>query len=205
MTRRKISYWLTLGVGLFLAFWLGGLVLFVAQIGSYVERPVSVELQPTDAIIVLTGGSERLQAGLNLLQAGRGKKLLISGVHPGVGVDKVLEHKDIPEDLRACCIVLGYAADNTLGNASETHAFMKTENFRSLRLVTAHYHMPRSLLFFHKSMPDIEIVPFPVSPDIVSLTDWWTRVGTASLLIGEYNKYIFAWFSVLVGAPDAHR
>jgi len=205
MTRRQIFIGTAGIAGLLFALWLAGLVLFVARVTSYAEQPLAENLQKTDAIVVLTGGSERLQAGLDLLQAGKGAKLLISGVHQGVSADKVLETRTISDDLRSCCIALGYAADNTLGNAAETNAFMKAENFHSLRLVTAHYHMPRSLLFFSRMMPDMEIVPFPVSPDIVSLSDWWTRLGTASLLIGEYNKYLYAWFSVVLGVHNAYR
>src|SRR3546814_14678895 len=61
-----------------------------------------------------------------------------------------------------CSSDLGYEADNTRGNAVETAAWMKDQDFTSLRLVTATYHMPRSLLEFRRPMPDIEIVPHPV-------------------------------------------
>lgn len=200
----KLGRWISgsaFVAGLLLAFWLFGLILFVAQVARYVEPSVFETLAPTEAIVVLTGGSERLNAGLELLRAGKGKKLLISGVYPGVGLERVLAGANVPEELKTCCISLGYAADSTLGNAAETRAFMEREGFHSLRLVTAHYHMPRSLLLFRKSLPDIEIAIYPVSPDIVSLSDWWLRIGTASLLIGEYNKYLYARLRVLMGDP----
>ena len=40
-----------------------------------------------DAIIVLTGGQSRLDAALDLLKSGKGKRLLISGVHPDADRD----------------------------------------------------------------------------------------------------------------------
>ena len=96
--------------------------------------------------------------------------------------------------------MLGHAADNTRGNADETLAFMMAEGFTSLRLVTAHYHMPRSLLLFRELLPPmIEVVPYPVDPDIVSLKDWWQRPGTAALLVMEYNKYLYAWARAILG------
>ena len=69
---------------------------------------------------------------------------------------------------------------------------MRGQGFRSLRLVTAWYHMPRSLLEFGRAMPDIEIVAHPVFPEQVKSEHWWAWRGTAMLLISEYAKYLAA-------------
>jgi uncharacterized SAM-binding protein YcdF (DUF218 family) len=98
----------------------------------------------------------------------------------------------VPPDLRACCIVLGHAAESTHGNAEETQIWMALENYHSLRLVTANYHMPRSLMVFRAAMPGIMIIPHPISPESVQLEHWWLRSGTASLLVTEYMKYLWA-------------
>src|SRR5262249_60791604 len=42
-----------------------------------------------DGIVVLTGGSSRVQDGLELLAAKRGKRLLISGVHHGTTTGRI--------------------------------------------------------------------------------------------------------------------
>ena len=42
--------------------------------------PLPAGDQTTDAIVVLTGGPGRIDRGLELLEAGRAKRLLISGV-----------------------------------------------------------------------------------------------------------------------------
>src|SRR3546814_12475 len=96
-----------------------------------------------------------------------------------------------PDDL-SCCVVLGYEADNTRGNAVETAAWMKEQGFDSLRLVTATYHMPRSLLEFHRTMPNIEIVPHPVFTEHFKRDDWWRWPGSTALLLTEYTKYLVA-------------
>ena len=70
---------------------------------------------------------------------------------------------------------------------------MVSGNIQSLRLVTADYHMPRSLFEFKTVMPKESIVPHPVFPDKVKRKHWWKWPGTASLLISEYNKFLFAW------------
>ena len=67
---------------------------------------------------------------------------------------------------------------------------MRQHGYRSLRLVTGGYHMPRSLLEFSEALPEAEVVPHPVFPDRVKQASWWTRPGTAALIIGEYNKYL---------------
>lgn len=145
-----------------------------------------------DAIIVLTGGSGRLEAGLTLLAAGRANKMLVSGVYHGVDVATLLKlSQTAPRDLD-CCIVLGYTADNTTGNAVESAAWIATEGYRSLLLVTANYHLPRSLIEFRSAMPDIEIAAWPVHPPKVEIDAWWHRPGTAKLLAGEYTKFLAA-------------
>src|SRR5262249_23318436 len=105
--------------------------------------------------------------------------------------------------LTTCCIVAGHAAGSTLGNAEETAAWMKAEKFNSLRLVTADYHMPRSLLEFRRAMPATEIIAHPVFPDRVNRESWWRSPGTASLLVNEYDKYLIALFRTLLHRAGA--
>src|SRR6516165_4886244 len=150
----------------------------------------------TDAIVVLTGGSLRVQSGIDLLREGKGRKLFVSGVNQQVDLDELLHISGNASDeaayWAACCVVLGHEADNTLGNAQETARWMRGQGFHNLRLVTAWYHMPRSLLEFERAMPDIEIVAHPVFPEQVKSERWWAWRGTAMLLMNEYAKYLAA-------------
>jgi uncharacterized SAM-binding protein YcdF (DUF218 family) len=178
---------LAAGLVIFLAAaWLGGFLWFVHLVPASVADPDS----DTDAIVVLTGGSLRVETGLQLLAAGKAKKLFVSGVYHGVDVGDLLRvSRQAPERVQ-CCIVLGHAAESTLGNALETAAFMRDEDYASLRLVTASYHMPRSLLEFARVLPQIRIVPDPVFPDIVA--QWWIRPVGVELYAEEYVKYLAA-------------
>ncbi len=178
--------------------WLFGLVIFVKNVEGLVEPIITPNLETTDAIVVLTGGSDRLLTGIELLKASKGKKLFISGVHHGLGLDRVLSAQPVPTDLRDCCIVLG-RAESTHGNADETLIWITAEHYHSLRLVTANYHMQRSLLLFHAAMPNIKIIPHPVMPESVKLDNWWNRTGTANLLVTEYNKLLWAWARTEMG------
>jgi uncharacterized SAM-binding protein YcdF (DUF218 family) len=168
--------------------WFAGLFVFADMIPRTPEKST----EQTDAIVVLTGGSMRMEEGLALLSRQMGKKLFVSGVHRGVEVKQLIDRSlRSPQELN-CCIVLGYTADHTAGNARETAEWMRAEGYHSLRLVTASYHMPRSLAEFREEMPTIKMIPHPVFPEHVKLKDWWRWPGTALLIVGEYNKYLVA-------------
>jgi uncharacterized SAM-binding protein YcdF (DUF218 family) len=180
--------WGAAGAGAIVALWLAGLVWFVQQVPGAVADGDS----PTDAIVVLTGGSLRVESGLRLLAAGKARKLFVSGVYHGVDVGDLLHSsRQTPERVQ-CCVVLGHEAETTHGNALETAAFMREQDFHSLRLVTASYHMPRSLLEFQAAMPGIAIIPHPVFPELVRDGRWWTRPASLGLIVGEYAKYVVA-------------
>jgi uncharacterized SAM-binding protein YcdF (DUF218 family) len=192
---RRRRHGTTAGIAFGLAAaWLGGLIWFADTIPSAIEDAET----PTDAIVVLTGGSLRVEHGLDLLAAGKAKKLFVSGVHQGVATADLLRLSHRVPDGLGCCIVLGHAADSTLGNAIETAAWMRREGYRSLRLVTASYHMRRSLFEFGRALPDIRIIAHPVFPERIKQADWWEWPGTARIIIGEYDKYLGAVLRALV-------
>ncbi|WP_245578837.1 YdcF family protein [Inquilinus limosus] len=174
--------------------WGTGLAWFVAQAG----RGGEVDPDHTDAIVVLTGGSERLRVGLDLLARGTAERLLVSGVHRDVKLNELFALSPTDDSLR-CCVDLGYAASDTIGNAQEAAGWMRAHGFRSLRLVTSNYHMPRSMLEFRAAMPEIEIRRQPVDPGTVHLDRWWAWPGTARLIVSEYNKFLVALARVMLG------
>lgn len=181
----KRLFALALALGLV---WLAGLVRFADSIPLSVAQPTA----RTDAIVVLTGGSGRLDEGLNLLEQKLGQRLFISGVYQGLDVKTLFRmFRRNPRDLEAR-IGIGTAI-NTKGNASETAAWIDAHGYKSLRLVTASYHMPRSLMEFDNAMPDTDIIAHPVFPEHVKVESWWLWPGTMALIASEYNKMMFAW------------
>lgn len=153
---------------------------------------VSEAERETDAIVVLTGGSGRLDEGLALLERGLAKKLFISGVYKGVDMQYLLQaYRENPKDLN-CCVDIGHAED-TIANATETRDWAVLNNVGSVRLVTSAYHMPRSVLEFENVLNDVELVEHPVFPAHVKQEDWWAWPGTTGLIVGEYNKFLLAW------------
>lgn len=188
MAPRRRGGTLTILILLVAGAWLAGLVIFAETIPGHAAD----DGRATDAIVVLTGGSGRIEVGLEQLAQGRAKKLFVSGVPRGVAPAELPGLATAAPEQVACCVVLGHQADNTEGNARETAAWMLAEGFRSLRLVTSNYHMPRSLLEFRRAMPGVEIVPHSVIPESVRQSDWWRWPGTTTLIVTEYSKYLLA-------------
>lgn len=178
------------GAGLILlaGIWGGGLFRYADLIPTGIDDPDS----KTDAIVVLTGGSGRLDEGLRLLEQGAAGKLFISGVYKGVDMKNLLEaYRRNPQDLN-CCVDIGHAED-TINNATETRDWVNKNNIQTVRLVTSGYHMPRSVLEFEHALPDVTLIQHPVFPPHVKQDQWWAWPGTTGLIVGEYNKFLMAW------------
>lgn len=176
--------WFAAGVATTGLLWSAGLVWFVHSSLTMASDP-----SETDAIVVLTGGRLRLEAGLDLLGAGRAQKLFVSGVNPHVDRIELLRVAGHAGDDNLDRIVIGHDADNTLGNARETAGWMQQEGYSSLRLVTSWYHMQRSLLEFERAMPQARIVAQPVFAGHEGET-WSDWIEVALLTVSEYDKYL---------------
>ncbi len=172
-----------------LALWFIGLLFFIDGIPKIKDGQHTKKL---DAIVVLTGGSNRINSGFDLLEKNMGKKLFISGVYRGVDAKELLSRwkKDPKKNILDVDVELGFEAYNTKQNAKETITWLKKEKIKSIYLVTSNYHIKRSLIEFKKRAPKITIIPYPIKPNNFDLNKWWENSRTASLIIKEYNKYI---------------
>ena len=172
--------------------WFGGFLAFAAAIPPQVRDTD----KPVDAIVVLTGGGVRLAEGFALLDKGLAKQMLISGVADGVQLPALLQamggDTQPNQSVLDCCVTLGHDARSTEGNARESFRWLTDNKFTSVRLVTANYHMNRSLLEFRRVMPGIEIVANPVFPREMQDPYWFSKPGTIYLLFNEYHKYLVA-------------
>lgn len=187
---RVILVLLTLTVGLPFLVWASGFIVF-AGIVSLMTEPKAAT--PTDAIIVLTGGTNRVSRGLELLKEGTSGHLLISGVHKDVKLEELLDLWGYKNGLPDCCITLGREAGNTIGNAVEAKLWLKADNLETVRLITATYHMPRALLEFRHALPDKTITPHPVIPEDFNPKE--RRFWRICFL--EYHKLIISMYRIL--------
>jgi len=178
-----------IGCAVLAAIFVSGLQYFVLNLPRHMASPA----HQSDGIVVITGGQQRLDAGLTLLANGAASKLLISGV--GAGLNKVILANDLrldqtQRDLLMCCAELEFAARDTRGNASAARHWAETNHLTSMYLVTANYHMPRAKLAFEREMPHIDIKYWPVNPDDLQIDSWWTNPGLIRLLAREYAKFL---------------
>lgn len=178
-----------------ITFWVLGLAIFVHGLPSQ-PAPASVK---TDAIIVLTGGNARVERGFEMLAQGAAPILLISGVGKHVTLQEMLlQHanastrKAISE--RGADIVLDHVALTTRTNAREVAQFVRERKFKSIRLITAHYHMPRSMAEMQAALPDVEIVADPVFPAGFRRDQWWRHKNSRELVLSEFHKSLAVLF-----------
>jgi uncharacterized SAM-binding protein YcdF (DUF218 family) len=165
-----------------------GFLWFVFQLPS---REIALN-RNADGIVVLTGGSSRVNDAFELLASKRGRRLLITGVYPATDRGEISRVLPEYERLSKCCVDLDTTAVNTVGNAVSTRRWVQAQGFKSLIIVTSAYHMPRALAELGHRLPGVELVPFPVVTERLRSEPWWSHVATAKLLFSEYVKYIVA-------------
>jgi len=168
------------------------LTLGYAEFASRIAPREPTGVPRTDAIVVVTGGSQRIGDAISLLGAERGSRLLISGVNEKIGREELAKINPSARALLACCVDLDYRARNTIGNAIEARRWVRQHRFGSLLVVTSNYHMPRVLAEFAHAMPGLRLVPHPVVSDQLDASEWWRNWSTIKLLVPEYAKYLVA-------------
>lgn len=182
-------YFFALASGMaFLIMWLGGFMAFHQYIRNY---PVD-NARKTDAIVVLTGGRNRVAESMRLYNDGLADLLIVSGVGAHVTLKQLEAQNKVEITRNRKNVILGNEATNTIENGIEVSEYIRRNNVASVRLVTSYYHMPRSEQEILSRNPDVKIVYHPVYSQNVS-DKWWKRWGSFYLMAMEYNKFIFVY------------
>lgn len=110
-----------------------------------------------DAIAVLTGGTGRIKAGIEAMDARN--RLLVSGAHPNhTDPYQLMDHLEydlIEKFISANRIDIRSNATNTIGNAMEIDRWLKENPYvKNLLIVTSGYHTPRAHLELMRILPD---------------------------------------------------
>jgi uncharacterized SAM-binding protein YcdF (DUF218 family) len=158
-----------------------------ALFGVTLGEPAPVDTPKVDAIVVLTGGSGRIEEGARILGQGSAKRMLIAGVDPSVR--KADLERRLDKDARRrfdCCVDLGSESVDTRSNAEEAKRWLDRRKYKSLRLVTSDWHERRAMYEFNRQLGDgYTIVPDAVRSEPRFMT-----------LFAEYNKYLLRRMSV---------
>jgi uncharacterized SAM-binding protein YcdF (DUF218 family) len=168
--------------------WFVGLLAFAGRI----EKLTPAAVPPvSDAVAVLTGAStERIKVAVRLLEEGKGKRLLVSGVNTEVTREDLQAVTGAWKPIYQCCVDLGFEAADTKGNAQEIAAWAEKHSFRQVIVVTADYHMPRSMLELRGEMPGAKLIPYPVKTDAMDAGRWWQDQTQVRRMTLEYCKYL---------------
>jgi uncharacterized SAM-binding protein YcdF (DUF218 family) len=171
-----------------LLIWTSGLLAFAGRVDRSTppaEPPIA------DGVVALTGGSDlRIATALELLEEGKARRMLISGVSPQVTRGELQILTGAAKPVYDCCVDLGFKAANTVGNARETTQWARAHGYRTLILVTADYHMPRARLELRTVMPEATIIPYPVATRMLQASRWWKTGQGAERMTLEYCKYL---------------
>ena len=168
--------------GLLLLYLLG-----YALFAGLLPRPA--DDRPTDAIVVLTGGANRMDRGLDLLQRHKAKRMLVSGADRAVRPADLAARYPGSAPLFQCCIDLGHEAVDTRSNAQEVAQWLKRRHLGSVRLVTTDWHMPRARFELSRQL----------GSSVSVLGDAVESNPSFETLFMEYNKYLLRRAAVLVG------
>jgi len=163
--------------------WVLGFAVFVLTL------PGPAGAETTDAIVVVTGGEGRLARGLELLRQKKAKRLLVSGVDRSVRPHELAIAANAPVSLFDCCVDLGREAVDTRSNAEETAAWLKRRNYRSVRLVTSGWHMPRARLELAAR----------IDPEVRILEDAVPGERPPGAMLREYSKFALRYAAMLLG------
>ncbi len=157
--------------------WIFGLLWFYKQVP---QNQIPTIENSADAIIVLTGGSGRLEYGLELLAENKAKILFISGTGENVKPSDILRQTTAEnrKKIKANNIILGHQAENTIGNAQEIKQWLEKSEYKTVILVTSNYHIPRSVLELSTLLPQLSIISAPVI------------TSDMEMIFSEYNKYL---------------
>ena len=152
-----------------------GFILFGVTLG----RPAKAEVR-TDATVVITGGSGRIEHAMRALAKGKTERVLIAGADPSVTKKDLIERLKIKKRLVRCCVDLGSESVDTRSNAEEAHRWLARRKARSVRLVTNDWHMRRAGYEFRRALGSkYEIVHDAVRTE-----------PSFATLFAEYNKYL---------------
>ena len=153
-----------------------GFLFFAFTLG----KPAKADAPKTDAVVVLTGGSGRLEQGIKVLRARQAQRLLVAGADPSVTKADIARRLGGSGRTVRCCVDLGSESVDTRSNAEEAGRWLEKNRYDSLRLITSDWHMRRARYEFRRVLGgDFEMVTDAVRTEPSFLT-----------LFGEYNKFV---------------
>ncbi|WP_310649478.1 YdcF family protein [Candidatus Liberibacter sp.] len=146
-----------------------------------------------NAIIVLTGETNRIEKAFELLENKIGERLLVSGVHRSISKNKFLQKNPQKKNLIMCYVDIGYEARNTTENARESSEWARKNRYKKVLIVTSDYHMLRSILELKQIDKFTRFIPYPVVSNIAQRNVFISKLQMLKVLFIEYLKVILSF------------
>ncbi len=166
-------------------------------IGKYLSP--SDTLTKTNAIIVVSGDTDRMKHAIDLYKQGYAPKLILSGAAREGDVSNALamhieaSNSGIPDD----AVILEERATNTFENAIFTKDIVQSKGFKNIILVSSPYHQRRVYETFRSVFRGTDVT-FQNSPSIYSswkVDSWWKIDKNTHLTQEEIAKIFWAKIS----------
>lgn len=170
--------------------WLAILILFLLVVlgpfaGSFLvihENP-----QKSDVIIVLSGGSNNLNVGIDLYEQKYAPKIMVSNAHD-YNLIVTMKKRKTP----STSFILETKADSTYTNAIYTKDLMLRHRLNSAIIVTPDYHMRRVKFHFDKVYKGtgITFTYYSVETPNFHPHKWWQDKNSIRIVFTEYTKFV---------------
>jgi uncharacterized SAM-binding protein YcdF (DUF218 family) len=143
-----------------------------------------------DCAVVLTGGSNRVREGMDLLSRGQVKKLIISGVYANANLRDIFPLWPFYGEVSEKDVVLDRRSTTTYGNAQQTLPIVEALGCRDVALITSNVHMYRAFRTFLASYPPtVQIQQFAVNTGKVEASPW--EISTEVLKSMFYSTWAY--------------
>jgi uncharacterized SAM-binding protein YcdF (DUF218 family) len=153
---------------------------------------ISEQPQARDAIIVLSGSSERDIYAAELYNLGFSRKIIVSGISPSAGI---MAERAVKEGVKREDIIMEQKALSTYQNAIFTREIMLDNGFQSAIVVSSPFHMRRSKMVYERVYKNtgIRLTYCAVPPGLSTDTQRPPAIFRRSVIV-EYVKLIYYWF-----------
>ena len=152
------------------------------------------EFNENSTIVVFTGGKGRFEKGFNMLKDNVSRRLFISGVFPGINLEKKYVINDSDKKLFDCCISFDEKAANTIENVQEVKDWIFLNDINEIFLVSSYYHLPRIKILFEKIIPNLEVKIIPTEDSLFLPKKTVVYFFHIKLILTEYFKVLFILF-----------
>jgi uncharacterized SAM-binding protein YcdF (DUF218 family) len=170
------------------------IIIFIGLISFLTAGSFLTLTQPpkqADAIIVLSGGQDRVEKAVELYKAGYAPYIILSNFKESTSKSGDMLQTALALGIPQEVIYTENAADSTYQNAEFTLPIMKEHDFKSAIVVSSEFHMRRVKLLFDRvyKKSDIELT-YIGSASGYNAKRWWSDRKSRETTFNEYVKMI---------------